>query len=215
MKFILTYDGELPSSGNSSRKNKEKWEIRKQFSPQLEHLWNTHPGLKMALFRRYVPQHSSFFQTDVHHLSTSAIQPAYPPKLVEENVIDLCAPKKVGQVEFRPLVRDSYALACSLKILFLRNEPIGRIYKGGDLDNRIKTLLDALQIPEPEQVPEDASEQFMHVLLENDALVTGLAVDAQQLLNRPQKSESEVSLIIEVTVTVMDARGYNVSFLGG
>lgn len=46
MKFTLTYDGELPSSGNGSKKLEKKWEIRKHFHPQLVELWNVKPALK-------------------------------------------------------------------------------------------------------------------------------------------------------------------------
>jgi hypothetical protein len=95
----------------------------------------------------------------------------------------------------------------------MRNEPIGRVYQGGDLDNRIKTLLDALKVPDQGQVCEQ-SEPNMHVLLEDDSLVTGLSVETRRLLNRPDKSENEVRLIIEVTVNVLDARAYNILFLG-
>jgi hypothetical protein len=41
-------------------------------------------------------------------------------------------------------VRNSFALHCGLKVLFLRKEPPGKVYQGGDIDGRIKTLLDAL-----------------------------------------------------------------------
>ena len=40
------------------------------------------------------------------------------------------------------------ALTCGLKILFLRKEGPGKlILQGGDIDNRLKTLLDALKMP--------------------------------------------------------------------
>ncbi len=36
MKFTLTFDGEMPATGNSSRKCAAKWQIRKAFHPQLK-----------------------------------------------------------------------------------------------------------------------------------------------------------------------------------
>jgi hypothetical protein len=54
VKFTLTYDGDLPSTGNSSRKTAKKWEIRKYFHPQLEELWNVHPGYLSVLGRNWV-----------------------------------------------------------------------------------------------------------------------------------------------------------------
>src|SRR6266849_6098917 len=57
-------------------------------------------------------------------------------------------PVLIGGKQFVPLVRQSLALACSLDILFLRREEPGSlILQGGDIDNRIKTLFDALKMP--------------------------------------------------------------------
>jgi hypothetical protein len=36
---------------------------------------------------------------------------------------------------------------CSLQILFLRHDPPGSVIHAGDLDNRVKTLIDALRMP--------------------------------------------------------------------
>src|SRR4051812_48758596 len=53
--------------------------------------------------------------------------------------------KKHGFV-FVPLVSERIHLAAYLRILFLRPEAPGRVVGGGgDLDNRMKTLLDALK----------------------------------------------------------------------
>jgi hypothetical protein len=67
-----------------------------------------------------------------------------PPR----EIIDLYESIQKHGAWFRPLVRESYALHCGLKIRFLRHEPPGKIYQGGDLDNRIKTLVDALTMPQ-------------------------------------------------------------------
>ena len=51
---------------------------------------------------------------------------------------------------FKPLVRRSLSLACALDILFLRHEERYNLMRqGGDLDGRIKTLFDALKMPDP------------------------------------------------------------------
>jgi hypothetical protein len=131
---------------------------------------------------------------------------------LRDDQIDLCALIPVGNVKFRPLIRESYALGCSLNILFMRKEPVGRVYQGGDMDNRIKTLLDGLSIPKAEQVV-DTTESPLYCLLEDDALVTGLSVETRRLLNAPGTNK-QVKLIIQVAVSVMDARSYNVQFLG-
>lgn len=51
MKFKLTFEGELPSSGNSP-KPADVWRIRNELHPQLADLWNTHPTLaRLAAMR--------------------------------------------------------------------------------------------------------------------------------------------------------------------
>jgi hypothetical protein len=156
-----------------------------------------------------VPKTGTFMMLDTHHTDATSKLTQLEPG---ETTLDLCAPTFVSDIAFVPLVRESYALGCSLSILFMRNEPVGRVYHGGDLDNRIKTLLDALTIPQANQVCAD-TEREMHVLLEDDSRVTGVSVDTCQLLSNPDKPKNEVRLVIGVTVTVLDARGYNMPFL--
>ena len=54
--------------------------------------------------------------------------------------IDLLELVSCGERQFLPLVRERTALTCGLRIMFLRKENPGRVYQGGDLDNRLKTL---------------------------------------------------------------------------
>jgi len=114
-----------------------------------------------------------------------------------------CAEIERGGRRFLPLVRKTLALECSLKILFLRKEDAGRVYQGGDLDNKIKTLLDGLSVPQREQVIPDATiDDPIYCLVEDDALITGLEISTHRLLSRPNASKHEVRLIIEVDVSV-------------
>ena len=49
---------------------------------------------------------------------------------------------------FVPLVSKAGGFTCSLDILFLRrDDPEGPIESGGDIDNRLKVLLDGLRMP--------------------------------------------------------------------
>ena len=101
------------------------------------------------------------------------------------------------------------------KILFLRKENPGRVYQGGDLDNRLKTLFDALSIPNDSQILQDKTiDDPICCLLEDDSLIKRIDVDTQRLLSRPNSSQHEVSLVIEVDVRVTEARLYNHPFLG-
>ncbi len=78
------------------------------------------------------------------------------------------------------------------------------IVKGGDLDNRIKTLLDALKVPkEANELPLDDEPKEDEVpffcLLEDDALVTGVSVDTDRLLEKAV-DPNQVILVIHVRV---------------
>src|ERR1700694_4158710 len=75
MRFTLTYDGELPATGNSSRKPESKWAIRRHISPQLAELWQIHPTLLEAERNRHWVLNESYFYTESHHLSTTRPAP--------------------------------------------------------------------------------------------------------------------------------------------
>ncbi|HKQ44054.1 MAG TPA: hypothetical protein VJS47_01550 [Rhizomicrobium sp.] len=207
MKLALTYRGELRANGGP----KPKWEIRKQFAPQLAEFWRLSPSMKMLEAMRYLPTEGFKLTAERHH-SFSPNKDPLPPTMYDH--IDLCAPVARGSKTFLPIVRDSLALQCGLKILFMRQEEPGRIYQGGDMDNRLKTLLDALSVPTLEQVVEDDQPSPVHCLLEDDRLVTRLDVDTQRLLSAPGASCHEVNLVIEVDIRVTQPRTYNHIFLG-
>jgi hypothetical protein len=209
MKFTLTYDGELrPNSGPRG-----KWKIRKQFHPQLQALWRISPALHVLKLRRYIPE-NGYYLIESHHKGDSA------DNIQNESIkngphIDLCAPIEKCGHQFLPIVRDILALQCGLKILFLRTEKPGKIYQGGDLDNRLKTLLDALAMPNEDQiVAGDNFDSPIHCLLEDDRLISSLSVETRQLLSQPLASDNDVRLLIEVEVMVMNSRFYNLPFLG-
>jgi hypothetical protein len=104
---------------------------------------------------------------------------------------------------FAPLVSETIHLVAELDVQVLwPQQPGAIITSGGDIDNRLKTLLDALKIPsEPTALPVGTSpgsdEDPFFCLLEDDSLVTKLAVDTDRLLE-PISSASEVELWIRV-----------------
>jgi hypothetical protein len=220
MKFILTYDGLLQSSGNASKKRQLVWNIREQISDQMADLWRVHPATKSISVHRYISKKRIFEWSEKHHSNFAADSATpTPTEPIDQNeIIDLCGTTPINGFDFQPLVSDAIGLNCSLDILFLRKEARGKVYQGGDLDNRIKTLLDALRIPTSEELgtinyqPTDPSK-LKYCLLEDDKLVSGLSVRTGQLLNKPGTSESEVRLVIEVDVRVTYPRSYNQVFL--
>lgn len=126
MKFHLIYDG--PLRGDHVR---DKKAIRKRLHPQLAELWTTHPALT----------HLKSVRMDFQDPTTGATS--------QMTRLDILAATftKFG-FRFVPLVNQHYGLSCNLDILMLRREQPGRIVmQGGDIDNRIKTLFDALRMP--------------------------------------------------------------------
>ena len=215
MKFILTFDGELRSSGNSSKKAADKWAIRKAFHPQLAELFQTSRALGYARRAAIIPTDGAYWPLALHHSDTTATGPLVRGDLPGER--DLFEPIARGGKKFFPLVRESLALACGLKITFLRKEEPGSlISQGGDLDNRIKTLFDALRMPTESEVREDDQiDDPLYCLMESDSLITGFSVETDRLLSKPGSSAHEVRLIIEVDVRVLLAMHYNTTFLRG
>lgn len=218
MKFTLIYDGPLPSGGNS-RHNEDKWNIRKALHPQLKDLWSSHPALKAVEENRHFPKHGGAPLIQTHHLHPGPIAPLLTvglPGQADHGLIDLCEPIKKHGAAFRPLVRDSFALHCGLKISFLRFEPPGRVYQGGDIDGRMKTLFDALAMPQhvEQMYKDDGLPDPLFVLLEDDSLISGLHVESERLLSQEKFDKDYVKLMIEVDVRVRQATVYNQSFLG-
>jgi hypothetical protein len=208
MKFTLAYDGPLHSQ-NSGKVFDLKWRIREFISPQLDELWRTHPSLKHVM--PAVPV-GGYIPMELHHTKSPS-----SGRHDGTEYIELREPIEVGGIKFVPLIRDTYALTCSLNILFMRKEPAGRIYQGGDLDNRIKLFLDALKVPrsESDRVAQVSPKPTapIHCLLEDDGLITGLRVEATRLLGYPEEDENYVRLVVEVHVGITHQRSYNASFL--
>ena len=158
MRFTLIYQGRLlaKSVGDNSRVMHEH-EIRKQIHKQLAVLWRVQyplPGIAAGL---------------ASHI-------AGPQRSARPMIEALCCEK--GAFCFVPLVSTHMGLVSRLDIQFLRRENPGEIVRhGGDLDNRLKTLFDALRIPDvvgDNQKPEQCETPFFFCLLEDDALITGL-----------------------------------------
>jgi hypothetical protein len=118
---------------------------------------------------------------------------------------------------FLALVRERLNLVCDLDILFLRREDPGRIIGGGgDLDNRIKTLFDALRVPTEDEARGLAAPDSALVicLTEDDKLITGFRVTTDRLLE-PAPTEAEknhVRLIINVEVKATKLTPANMAY---
>lgn len=111
--------------------------------------------------------------------------------------------KQVGNFNFAPLVCQKLNLVAELSITLLRPEAPGSlITQGGDIDNRLKTLFDALTMPiQASQIPQDdlpsVDETPFFCLLEDDNLIIKVSVATDRLLE-PCKSTSEVEMNVHV-----------------
>jgi hypothetical protein len=89
------------------------------------------------------------------------------------------------------------------------------LIQGGDIDNRLKTLFDALRMPnnlsETGNQKPDENETPFFVLLEDDSLISELRVVTDQLLLLPKEREirpQEALLVITVKIEVTQPMQY-------
>ncbi|MDG4820271.1 hypothetical protein O7635_00095 [Asanoa sp. WMMD1127] len=173
MLFTLTYDGPLTGSKTRAR---VKHEIRRALHPQIQAVWRSAPLNTRARV--------------VGGLSGREGDGAFITY--------------VDGHSFAAVVHDLYHLRARLRLLMLRRDsPGGSIIHGGDVDNRLKTLFDALQRPQrAQEIPDDwspsADEEPLHCLLDDDRLVTRVDVDTARWL--APGDPAEVRLIINVDV---------------
>lgn len=219
MKFTLIYSGPLRSTQSRSsqakpQKTKEARKlIRQMISPQMKNLWETDYNLKKLQWDARVPDgRQTFF--------SGPDSPMYkyyeaPPKdAPQDGFVDLSAPIERGGMAFRPLIRESLGLSCTLRIHFLRAGAPGRLVdKSGDIDNRIKTFIDALEMP-PQHLEGDEEAGINYPLLENDKLVRGLEISTDRLLLPVSPACDYVHLVTEVTVHVERPGSWNLCLLG-
>lgn len=161
-----------------------KQKLRSSFHPQLSDLWDRNP---------LVDQQDDF------------LNPAY----------ELSAIKDVRGFEFASVVNARNYLVAKLDIVLLRPEDPGNVLaQGGDIDNCLKTLFDALSVPKDEQLPSGfrptQDERPFHCLLADDSLVTGVSVRSDRLLGRTEPHE--VLLVIQVDVSATRGTFKNLSF---
>lgn len=181
MRFRLLYAGPLKANGGPG----DKQAIRRQLHPQLMQLWQQKP---LSYFAEPNSQHN--------YLDPSPADPGHT----------LIFP--VGPFQFAALVSERINLICELQVLFLRREEPGSVVtQGGDIDNRIKTLLDALRFPKnaselPTGDQPGLDEAPFFCLLEDDNLITRLDVVTDRLLTPGPPSDVHLIMHIETRPTV-------------
>jgi len=186
LEFRLTYEGDLFAHRDQDQDNdtperaSHKQEIRQHFHHQLKRLWEKNRFLRLE----WSGPHGKSLPL-VEHLATMFPRDPY---------------------RFVPLVWKDASLLCGLDVLLLWTGKPGGVVHGGDLDNRLKTLLDALRMPTntsefgryttpgPDEAP-------FYVLLENDNLVSNFRVESDSILDvKPDHENSYARVIITVRI---------------
>jgi hypothetical protein len=207
MEFRLIYKGSLPAqgSGTGGSRVKEKHAIRRQLHAQLRELW--HGDQLLSRYVEDTPLTKRIYIDESAGESEKATGLDFKAKLFT----------KFGY-RFIPLVGKDFGIACSLDILFLRRDNPGNLIRsGGDIDNRIKVLFDALTVPEHEShvkgTPPQEGEDPFFCLLEDDSRITDVKVTTDRLLLPLAKDEHvhDVQLVLHVKTRIVDiTRGFSV-----
>jgi hypothetical protein len=191
MEFTLFYKGPLKSNGGPRHKH----EIRQALHPQLEELWRQEPlrNQRSLLWEKFEEW------PDEDQVFAGFGQARHQGIWHKASVLE-----SRGSALFAPLVSRKIHLICSLKILLLRPGEPGQVYHAGDLDNRMKTLLDALTVPDANQVAaariSGGDEQPCYCLLEDDSLITRLTVEGDRLLAPDGDPTSTVLAIVRAKI---------------
>jgi hypothetical protein len=204
MEFRLTYAGPLWGAQNNARVA-HKRDLRRIFHLQLRHFWDVNPYLKHGNPVAFDWASTSVPKSGVTYGSTIA---EWLAPLYQRNAYS-----------FVPLVRRELSLLCTLQILFLRPDVPGGVVTSGDIDNRLKTLFDALRLPKGDEELRDycspaEDEKPFYCLLEDDSLITGVSVETDMLLEPVSEppTKNDARLVIGVTVRPFNTNPGNINF---
>lgn len=206
VQFRLLYSGnQVVSNGGPGVKHA----LRKAFHPQLRHLWMSNPRLRRMASRwgNYKLYGNVLSGGESSAREREPIWSKMPPQMERgrQKFIHMTAMRYArGKFYFVPLVEEDLRLRVSLDILFLRRDNHPLVKEGGDIDNRLKTLFDALRVPETTDglggEPEKGEVPFF-VLLQDDALISEVRVNTDSLLMLPQQKApdpKDAFLVIDV-----------------
>jgi hypothetical protein len=222
MRFRLTYEGELRSTQRDAEGGQRdplavhKHTIRKEFHRQLKQLWDaskflSEAGVDKTAVRLRPGQVSAVLGVGYTGVSPRPLTPLR--EYIASNF-------PCYGYRFVPLVCEEFSLLCSLDILFLRRDFLKGVISAGDLDNRVKTLIDTLRMPKNaselrgNEIPADEEDPFF-CLLEDDNLVTSLSVESGVLLDPPKDGDGGdacVKLVITVELKPDDVTLLNLGF---
>ncbi len=167
-----------PLKANGDKK--EKHRIRLAIHPQLRKLWTIEP-LKTLWEKKLALTLRGDENPHIH---------------------------KIDKYSFIPLVTKWLDLYVEISIDFLRECSPGDIIQGGDIDNRLKTLFDALRMPNAlQEIPEDEEgNEIIYCLLEDDRLITDFQIKTHQILFDCEPDEVILLLNIKTKILKLSYR---------
>jgi hypothetical protein len=193
VEFDLKYRGPLHAATSSNKRVPEKHQIRQSVREQLEVLWRKDArfgGIDPGMLQQGKMKGGRF---DVN-------RPINGPA-------DWFYHHGVAGIQFVPLITHIREARCRLSIRLFRRQPPGEIIsKDGDLDNRLKTLFDALRMPHnvdelPQGIPLGPSPFLC--LLDDDALITKVGIETFGLLTPPGAGEDADYVELDIGVEVV------------
>jgi hypothetical protein len=193
MDFRLTYEGILKGASRHNQRPAHKHDIRRIFHRQLKRLFEIHPAFE----------------------SLKQPHPDGGGDLKYERVI--MENENFG-FRFFPLATRALSLRCTVRILFLRPDMPGAVIASGDIDNRIKTIFDALRLPHSGaelggHVPQDGEDPF-YCLLEDDSLIDRAEIETDTLLEpvSTQPNRNDARIVLTITLRPIRVTFENIGF---
>ncbi len=162
----------------SNGDTQHKQEIRRKLHPQLRDLWTHQP----------LADYPEWLQDPVEPNGLSVIH-------------------RVADFRYAPLVCDELKLIAELSIVLLRpTRPGALIRQGGDIDDQLKTLFDALRCPQNVNelpngdAPGDGEDPFF-CLLDDDERIADLRVATDRYLAAPDERSVHATLFVRTRAT--------------
>jgi hypothetical protein len=123
----------------------------------------------------------------------------------------------IGDKRYWFLISEHLATVVNLSITLLVPHEVGRIvHNGGDIDNRVKTLFDALRVPSlASEIPAGDSFDYgtdgMYCLLQDDKLINRVTLRSYQ--NYAPIDPETVMVLLEVETKITRALWGNLHFV--
>jgi hypothetical protein len=208
MEFTLRYTGPLKSGRHHLVQAKHQ--IRCALHEQLADYWNRdHRLTQVRVSELQPPMKTIRHRYDVRPIDGSVGGPT-----------SWFYAHSVAGIRFVPLVTAWRFLRCELSVRLYRyegDELHGRLLEGnGDLDNQLKTLLDALRMPHhKDELPRGCSHSgdAFFCLLEDDCLISRLTLDTRQILGPRPADTHQVQVDLDVKIVPIRTMGLNMEML--